>query len=389
MRKALIVLLLASATFCLAPLLPAQSVCPGYSIVINTPEDELTLAYNGAETPQEQVAALDKFMQEHADSKFVPCAHEYYTMTYLKLNDYDKVIEHGEQAWALNHRDVMTILNLAKAYVASGKVGDAVFEGLLASPDIIRTESTPSKPSNISDEEWQKEQDAAAQQGADWRAYVEYAFFQLIQRETDGNKRVQWLDRFAQAFPDTPHPGQLNFHYFLAYKMANQPNKAFEAGEKAVTADPNHLLALNLLAYDYAFVRNDPDRASDLAQKALVAAQAMKKPEGVPDDQFKNDQNNQLGMAHLTLGYAGFIRASKTKKVGPAIDDLKAAGDLLLANPVFQGQALYLLGNAYEFQYPPNHKGAIDALTRAAGLASPWQAQAQDLLGKVKKAAGQ
>ena len=144
MRKGLIVTFLAGVVSVAAPL-GAQQVCPGYSIVINTPEDELTLAYNGAENPQEQIAALDKFMQAHADSKFVPCAHEYYTMSYLKLNNYDKVIEHGEQGLA-GHPDLMLTLNVAKAYVASGKVSDAAFDAIFKAPDLIKTESTPSRP---------------------------------------------------------------------------------------------------------------------------------------------------------------------------------------------------------------------------------------------------
>lgn len=387
MRKYRIVTFLLAGLSVVVPL-RAQQVCPGYSIVVNTPEDEMTLAYNGAENPQEQVAALDKFMQAHADSKFVPCAHEYYTMAYLKLNDYDKVIEHGEQGLA-THPDLMLTINLAKAYVASGKVSDSAFQAILKAPELIKTESTPSRPPNVSEDDWKKEMDAAAEQAKDWRAYMEYAFFQLLQREPDASKRAQWLDQFVQGFPDSSNQGQINFNYYIAYKMANNPAKAEEYGEKAVAADPTNIAAANMLAYDYAFMRNSPDRASELAKKALDLAQAMKKGDGVPDDQFKKDQNNQMGMARLTLGYISFVKASKTKKVGPAIEDLKTAGDLLQVNPSLQGQALYLLGNAYEFQYPPNHKEALDALTRAASIPSPWQPQAQDLLGKVKKAAGQ
>jgi hypothetical protein len=155
-----------------------------------------------------------------------------------------------------------------------------------------------------------------------------------------------------------------------------------------VAADPNHLAGTNMLAYDMAFVRRNVDRAEQLARKALELTAALKKSEGQTDEQFKADQNNQMGMARLVLGYAGFVRAEKTKKVGPAIEDLKAAGDLLPGNPTLQAQALYLLGNAYEFQYPPNHKMALDALTRAAGIASPWQGEAQKLAANVKKAAG-
>lgn len=389
MRKVLVSVLIAGAMLGLAPRLSAQAVCPGYSIVINTPADELTLAYNGAEKPEEQIAALDKFMSAYGDDKFVPCAEEYYTMTYLKLNDYAKVIEHGEKALALNHRDVMTLLNLAKAYVASGKVSDTAFEAVLSAADPIKSESNPSKPPNVSDDDWKKEVDAAAQQAADWRAYMEYAFFQIIQREPDGNKRLAWLDKYAQAYPESPHAGKLNFQYFLAYKMAGNADKAMEYGEKAVATDPTNVVAANLFAYDLVFVKRDADRASELAKKALDLASGMKKAEGASDEQFKNDQDSQMGMAHLTLGYAGYVKAEKTKKVGPAIEDLKMAGDLLHANTALQAQALYLLGNAYEFEYPPNHKGALDVLTRAAALASPWQAQSQDLLGKVKKAAKQ
>jgi tetratricopeptide (TPR) repeat protein len=389
MRKALIIIPLMGAMLSFVPQLFAQSVCPGYSIVINTPEDELTLAYNGAESPQEQLAALDKFMQEHADSKFIPCAHEYYTMTYLRLNDFDKVIEHGEAALALNHRDVMTSLNLAKAYVAAGKVSDAAFEAILGAAQAISAEGTPTKPSNISEEDWKKEVDAAAQQAADWRAYMEYAFFQLIQREPDGNKRMQWLDKFSEAYPDSPNAAQLAFNYYLAAKIANDQAKADEYGEKAIAADPKNVTLLNLVADDYATRQINLDQAEKYARQAAELAPAMTKPEGVPEDQFKASQDQQLGMAQLTLGYIEFQRGSKTKKVAPAIDWFKKAVDLLGSNPQLQGRAFFYMGYAYEVLSPPNHKGAIDALTRSAALASPWQAQAQELLGKVRKAAGQ
>jgi len=388
MRKVPVFLLFAAAILWLTPFLAAQTVCPGYSIIINTPEDALTLAYNGAENPQEQVAALDKFMAEHADSKFVPCAHEYYTMAYLKLNDYDKVIEHGEKAIALGHRDVMTSLNLAKAYVASAKVSEGAFDTVVGGAEPIRTESSPSRSSTASEEAWQKELDAAKAQAKDWQAYMEYTFFQLISREPDGNKRIGWLDKFAQAYPESTNAGQLPFQYFLAYKMTGQSDKAIEAGDKVLAADPNNLVTTNMLAYDLAFERKGPDRAEILAQKALDLVAGMKKPEGITDEQFKAEQDNQAGMARLTKGYLAFVKAEKSKKVASAIEELKKASDLLVGNPTLQSQALYLLGSAYEYQYPPNHRSAIEALTRAAAIPGGFQGPSQKLLADVKRAAG-
>ena len=62
---------------------------------------------------------------------------------------------------------------------------------------------------------------------------------------------------------------------------------------------------------------------------------------------------------------------------------------LLEANPELQAQALYYLGYAYESGYPANHHGAIEALSKAAALQSSWKSQADELLGKVKKAASE
>jgi tetratricopeptide (TPR) repeat protein len=376
-----------------AGLLQAQQVCPGLPYVANTPEDELMQAVNGADKPEDQVAALDKYAQAHADAKFMPCVDEYYTMVYLKLNNYDKVVEYGEKGLATKYKDAMLVINTLKGYVASGKVADSAFSIISMAPGVIAEESKPSKPPNVSDAEWQKTLEEDAAQAKDELAYVVYACLQLVPRVTDPNKRIERLDEFAKTFPDdaAKNVGQVDYDYFIAYKMANKPDKAMEYGEKTIAADPNNLVAHNLMAYDYAIGRTNPDKATDYAKKAIELAQQMKKPEGVSDADFKQQQDNQLGMAHLSLGYVDFTRAatSRSKKLGPAIEELKTAADLLGANPELQGQALYYLAYAYESGYPANHHGAIEALTKASSLQSSWKSQADELLAKVKKAASQ
>jgi len=374
-----------------AGLLQAQQVCPGLPYVANTPEDELMQAVNGAEKPEDQIAALDKYAQAHADAKFMPCVDEYYTMAYLKLNNYDKVVEYGEKGLATKYKDVMLVINTLKGYVASGKVADSAFEIISTAPALITEESKPSRPPSVSDADWQKALEENATQAKDELAYVVYANLQLIPRVTDPSKRIELFDQFAKAFPDdaAKNAGQINFEYFKAYQMLNKPDKAIEYGEKTVAADPNNLDAYNFLAYAYSIGRTNPDKAVEDAKKSIALAQQLKKPDSLTDAQFKQAQNNELGMAHLSLGYVEFTRAatSKSKKLGPAIEDLKTAADLLDANPELQAQSLYYLGYAYESGYPANHRGAIEVLSKAAALQSSWKSQADDLLGKVKKAA--
>jgi len=389
MRKMSIPLVLLGLLVFAGPL-QAQQVCPGLPYVANTPEDELMQAVNGADKPEEQVAALDKFAQAHADSKFMPCVDEYYTMAYLKLNNYDKVVEYAEKGLAANYKDVMLTLNLLKGYVGSGKVGDSAFDVINLAPALITAESKPPKPPTATDAEWQKALEDNAAQAKDELAYVVYAFLQLAPRVTDPNKRIEQLDRFAKTFPEdaAKSAAQINYGYFSAYRMANKPDKAIEYGEKTIAADPNNLEAYNFLAYAYSIGRTNPDKAADDATKAIQLAQNLKKPEGLSDAQFKEAQDTQLGMAHLSLGFVTFTQAatSKGKKLQPAIDELKTAADLLSANPELQAQALFYLAYAYESGTPVNHRGAMDALTKAVSLQSSWKAQASDLLGKVTKA---
>jgi len=323
----------------------------------------------------------------------MPCVDEYYTMAYLKLNNYDKVVEYGEKGLATNYKDVMLVINTLKGYVASGKVADSAFDIISTAPALITEESKPSRPPNVSDADWQKALEENATQAKDELAYVVYADLQLTLRVTDPSKRIERLDQYAKAFPDdaAKNAGQINFEYFKAYQMSNKADKAIEWGEKTVAADPNNLDAYNFLAYAYSIGRTNPDKAVQYAKKSIELAPQLKKPGSLTDAQFKQAQDNELGMAHLSLGYVEFTRAatSKSKKLGPAIEDLKTAAGLLDANPELQAQALYYLGYAYESGYPANHRGAIDALTKASSLQSSWKSQADELLGKVKKASSE
>ncbi|HLY63421.1 MAG TPA: hypothetical protein VKV95_21990 [Terriglobia bacterium] len=375
--------------------LSAQVDC---TVVVNTPEDQLMLAVNGADGPQEQVAALDKYAAAHAETKFTPCVNSTYTAAYLKLNNFDKAIEYGEKDIAANALDINLMLNLLKSYVGAGKANDTSFDVIDKMPNQLKVESSASRPAKMSDEEWAKAQQDMAAQMKDERAYAEYAFFQLLPRVADPPKRVQYLDGFMQAYPDTPNVGQVNYQYFVAYEYAGNPAKADEYGEKAIAADPNNVEYLVALANDYSapLQPGQPDtpahklkmdKAEEYAKKVIQLVPTIKKPEGVSDDQFKITQNNQLGLAHLSLGLVEYQLAFKTHKIATTIQEFKTAADLLGANPELQAKALYLLGNAYEFGTAANHKAAIDALTRASSLQSSFKGPSADLLAKVKKAA--
>ncbi len=366
--------------------LAAQAPCQGVTTLVGSPEDQLMLAYNGADKPEEQIAALEKYSQGHADPKFIPCVNEYFTTVYLKTGDYQKAIKSGERALAVNYHSLNLIVNLLKAYVATGNPSPDAFSLIAKVPEQMKTESNLTKPQNVSDEQWirmQHDEDEAIKQD---RAYVEYAFFVLLPRVRDGAKRVQYLNDFAQSYPDTTNKSQVAYNYFLAYELAGNSAKAEEWGEKSIAADPNYIEALNALAYHYALASGTHfDKAAKYARKAASLVSTMKKTEGVSDRDFAGFKNLQLGMARLTQGYVLLKAAEADRKVAPAIDQLKAASATLGSHPELEGEALYFLAVAYELQWPvPNHHLADAALTKGSSIPSRWQGQTQNMLEKVQ-----
>ena len=374
--------LLPLAILSFASHLAAETVCPGANVIVNSPEDALMLKVNGADNPQDQVTALDEFIQQHADSGFIACAYEYETMAHVKLNQFDKAIEYGEKDLAANYKNVNLMINLTKAYVGASTTTDAAFGVIMQAPDQIKAESSSAaRPAGMSDADWQKSQEATK----DDTAYMEYAFFNLLPRVSDAARRVTLLGQFEKAYPDADAK-EVNTQYFLAYRLANKAEQADNYGEKVIAADPDNIEVLSAVAWDYANRRVNLDKATEYAKKASTLAPAMKKPDGVSDDQFKINQSSLAGLAHLTLGFVDFQRAGKTRKVAGAIEEFKAAAGLLGGNTQLKGGALFYLGNAYEFEMPPNHHAAAEALSESVEIASPWQAQARTLLAKVKAA---
>ncbi len=374
-----------------ASALYAQQPCPGFVVAIGTDEDKLMLAVNGADNPQQQIDALDKFTQAHPDSKYMPCALEYYASSYLKLNNFDKSIEFGEKDLAANYQDLNLYLNLMRAYASSTKVSDTIFAVINKVPDQVKTETgNLMRPAKATDDEWAKMQSENQELAKDSHDYAVWAFFQVLPRVTDPAKRIDILQSFLKVYPEQEKASaaQIDHIYFDAYRAQNNLPKVVEYGDKVAADDPNAVEVLNTMGLIEEFYVNPPsvDKATGYAQKAMTAAQNLKKPDGVDDAAFKAEMSKQLGIAHLTLGYGALVRAEKTGRLLPAIDELKTAGNLLEGNPALQGQALFYLANAYEIGTPANHRGALDALNKAVALPGPFQAQAQALLAKVKAA---
>jgi tetratricopeptide (TPR) repeat protein len=364
--------------------------CSNFKIVVGSPADTLMLAVNGTDDPNAKVAALEKFTQDQKSSSYLHCAEQLLTKNYLKLKQYDQAIAAGQKAVAAGYLDPSFLEDLLQAYIASGKGGNEAFDIIMKAPAPIKAELAVTRSTTESDAQYEAAKKAAAKQAQDDTDYMVYAFFRLLTTFTDANQAIKVLDQFSQAFPEAAkkQAGQLNYRYAVAYTQTNQVAKADEYAEKAITADPNNIEALNLVAYDYALRRRtNQAKADEYAKKVLTLLPTRKKAEGLTDEAFRAQQDTQEGMARLTLGFLDLQRTGTSHHTAGAIKELKQASELLSAIPELQGEAYYFLGYSYEADYPPQHRSAMAALEQNIKIQNSMQGQARELLAKIRSVA--
>ncbi|HET9178989.1 MAG TPA: hypothetical protein VFQ24_11590 [Terriglobia bacterium] len=364
--------------------------CSDYRVVVNSPEDQLMLAVNGSDDPNAKGAALEKFIQEHQDSTYVPCAEQLLTKNYVALKQYDQAIAAGQKAVAAGYLDLSFIEDLLQAYMASGKAGSEAFDLIMKAPAQVKAESVVARTPTESDAQYEAATKSSLERAQRNTDFMAYAFFRLLPTVTDPSQQIKLLELFAQVYPDVAQKqaGQLNYRLAIAYTQANQPEKADDYGEKSIAADPNNSEVLNLVSYDYALRRRtNQAKAEEYARRVLTLIPEAKKPEGAPDEAFKAQQSTQEGMAHLTLGYLALAKTGASHHTAGAIRELQQAANLLSANPELQGQAYYFLGYSYEANYPPEHRQAMTALQHAIAIQNSMQGQARELLAKIKSVA--
>ncbi|MCL5669745.1 MAG: hypothetical protein M1423_00350 [Acidobacteria bacterium] len=386
MRTLTQAVLLAGMVLWAWPLPAQQQSCSNYSIIIGSPEDKLMLAVNGTDDPNAKVAALEKFGQDHPGSKYAPCVEELLTKNYVKLKEYDKAIAAGQKAIAASHMEVSFLEDLLQAYIGGGNASADAFDLIAKAAPQIKAEMRVFTKLNEDPAKVAQAKESALKQAKSDTDYMVYAFLNLFPRVTDPNQRIKFLDQFSQTYPEVAkeHTADFDYRYAVAYAQINQPDKADDYAEKAIAADPNNIDALNLVAYDYAFrVPAKRSTAVEYAKKVLAVIPTVKKPDGMSNDQFNIQQNNQEGMANLTLGYIDLVRNASSHRVAGAVRELAKAAPLLSADPELQGQAYYLLGFSYETLYPAQHREAYAALKQAVKIPSSTQAKARELLARV------
>jgi tetratricopeptide (TPR) repeat protein len=345
-------------------------------IPAGTPEDQALSAISNEQDPQKRVGMYQDFVQKFSSN---PAAVAYgdwqISQSFQAGGDLQKALDYGDKALAASPRDLDILVSqtsIAQQLKDNGKVLDYTTKG----GDIYNSIPKQQKPADVSDQEFAgqiEEQKSGAKTSYD---FLEAAAFNSIADEKDSKKRMDYIERFTPAFPDSRFQEPIASYAMMSLADLHDTPRVVAYGEKTLAGNPNSLPTLLLMANTYV---DDPKpgsvaKAVSYAQKAIDIAKA-----DAPDADAKRKLS--AGVAHSTLGYA----LMKEDKTPAAIPELKSAASLLKGqDDQSYAIAMYRLGYAYAKLNKVTE--AREALEEVAKMPGPVQQPAQDLLAKVNGA---
>jgi tetratricopeptide (TPR) repeat protein len=366
--------LLVTFLFVVGPLSLAQ--IENIVIPAGTPEDQALQAITKEPDDQKKLAMYEDFLKQFSSN---PAAVAYgnwqISQAYQGTGDLQKALDYGDKALASAPHSLDILVSQA-SIAQQLKNNNKLFDYAVRGGEVYNSIGKAAKPEGLSAEDFASQTQSQKEGAKTSYEFLEAAGFNVIVDETNAKARMNDIDRFTPAFPNSRFDEPLASYAMMSLSELKDTTRVVAYGEKALAANPNNLAALLLLAGSYVEDSKPGSlaKAVSYAQRAVVAAKA-----DAPDA----DRSRKLsgGVAHSTLGYAYM----KQEKTAAAIPELKSASALLKGVDDQQyAVALYRLGYAYAKL--SHNTEAREALVEAAKIPGPVQPLSQDLLAKVNAA---
>jgi tetratricopeptide (TPR) repeat protein len=197
------------------------------SVAAGTPEDKDLAAIYAAPDGPDKIALLDKFMADHGTGDLALLSDQLYAQTYLAQKNYAKVYEYGDKALSLDPDDFSALILMMHAADEQGDAQKMYALGEKVGPLLARYQASPA-PAGTGEDQWAAQK---AQNLKDAQAdvnYVQYTMVNAAYKTTDLPARIQLLERYAKAFPDSPYTLAVREQTAIAYQQAQDTPKMLD-----------------------------------------------------------------------------------------------------------------------------------------------------------------
>jgi tetratricopeptide (TPR) repeat protein len=350
----------------------AQQIGKFVPIAANSDADRALNEINAATDPAQKLALIDKFAAI-AQGDMAIVVDDQYVNYYIGAKNYDKAFEYGDKLFALDPDNLQNAVNMVRAAQGKGDSDKLLAYGEKTAQVLQRYQEKPA-PEGMKQESWDTLKAQTLRDVHESVAYVEQLVFDGAYRASNPAKRAGLLVRFVQLFPDSPYATQALGVAAAAYRQTQNTAKMLDVANGLLAKDPDNLGMLLLLADYYSEKGEQLDKAESYAKKSVSLLDAAKKPEGVSEEQWKQQSALQKGLALSALGQVNIQK----KNNAAAVDNFKVAAPLLKSDESSYARNQYRLGFALlNLKRVPEAKAAF---TDAASVNSPYRALAQEKL---------
>jgi len=197
---------------------------------------------------------------------------------------------------------------------------------------------------------------------------AEYNAYVGAVQQKDPVAQISGLEAFLAQYPNSVMKEDALELLMGAYEKAGNQAKVIDTANRLLTANPNNVRALALLAYNERAAQKWAD-AKGHAERGLAALATMVKPDGVSDADF---QKQKTQLASLLDSVAGFA-ALQLKDNATAEKDLRAAVE---ADPN-NVENIYPLALSYLTATPEDDVNGLFFIARAVNLVKDPGGKAQ------------
>jgi tetratricopeptide (TPR) repeat protein len=361
--------------------LPASAqIGRSVSVPSGTPEDKALNEIYSASDPAKKIPLLDAFTAQFGKGDFLLLADQLYANAYLDQKDYDKALEYGEKALALDADDLSMAVAMVRAAEGKGDAQKLFDNGERALAIVDRYTAAPA-PEGVTPEAWKKQQEEALTAAKSNIEYIQYAMFTQAYTVADSAAKAALFERYVHAFPDSPYTPNAWEALAGAYQQAQNYPKMFDTAQKFLVKDPNNPGMLIMLADYWSEKGQQLDTAAADAQKAIDALAKAQKPEQTSDADWQQQVALQKGIAYSAIGEVDVNKGRNAQ----AVAAFKQANPLLKQNNYYYGRNLYRLG--FTLAKMQNIPEAKSVLAEAVSVNSPYRSLAQQTLTKIGGAA--
>jgi tetratricopeptide (TPR) repeat protein len=367
------------ALLVLTALPAAAQIGKRIAIQAGTPEDKALQEISAAADTAKKLELLEKFVADFGATDAVLAAYEMYIPLYQAEKNYAKVYESADKALAYDPENFSIAFSALRAAQEANDAAKVYHYGELLGGIVSRYKASPA-PEGMEAEAWESRKRIVLAEVQDNLAYAEYTLFSLGASSADPARKGEMLERFVLAFSESQFAFAAATVAADAYRQSRQGPRMIAFAERVLARNPQHYGLLVQLADYWVDNREQFDKAMQYATKALAALASATAPPHLSPEQWTQQKNLQMGLAHYAIGQA-HLNANRDADAAVAF---KSSAPLLKSVPFYYARCLYFWGFGLARQKKTAE--ARPLLQEAASLDTPYKSHAQDMMAKLPPA---